>query len=103
LGVYADVNGKPGALLLDAGEVIVTNGWVSISGLNLPVTKNTYYWLAFTMQSQNGVTYIISPTARSHYYIWAKYGALQAKYNPGYYALANSIQYVMRATVVLSN
>gem|GEM_PF-3980545 len=35
LGVYADKSGKPGALLLDAGEVTVTNSWVSISGLNL--------------------------------------------------------------------
>jgi hypothetical protein len=31
LGVYADINGRPGDLLLDAGEVRIVNGWVSIS------------------------------------------------------------------------
>ncbi|MDZ7260693.1 MAG: cadherin-like domain-containing protein [candidate division KSB1 bacterium] len=43
LGVYADSNGTPGALLLDAGEVAVANAWVAVSGLNLPVTPGTYY------------------------------------------------------------
>jgi hypothetical protein len=42
LGVYSDNNGQPGNLLMDAGEVNVANGWVTISGLNLTVTQNSY-------------------------------------------------------------
>jgi hypothetical protein len=47
LGVYADAGGVPGALLIDAGQKAVANGWVSISNLSLPVTPNTWYWLGY--------------------------------------------------------
>ena len=97
LGVYADNNGVPGSRLIDAGEVTVSNGWVSISSLNLPVTQNNYYWLAFNMQSTNGVTYQSGQPSRSHYRVSSTYGTLPSTFpsRPSY----NSNQYVMRATV----
>jgi hypothetical protein len=97
LGVYADSSGTPGSLLLDAGEVTVSNGWVSISSLNLPVTQNTYYWLAFNMQSTNGVTYKNGQPSRSHCRVSSTYGTLPSTFpsRPSY----NSNQYVMQAMV----
>ena len=102
LGVYADNNGKPGALLLNAGEVTVTNGWVSISGLNLAVKQNTYYWLAFSMQRGNGVVYLTGQARNSHYWISWKYGSLPSRFNSRG-AGSNNAPYVMRATVVLAS
>ena len=81
LGVYADNGGVPGSLLLDAGEVTVANGWVSISGLSLPVTQNTYYWLAFNLQSANGVRYQSGQPAGSHYWGKYTYGAVPEPYS----------------------
>jgi VCBS repeat-containing protein len=95
LGIYADNNGVPGSLLLDAGEVTVTNGWVSIDGLSLSVTQNTYYWLAFGLQRDNVVKIQAGP-AESHYWINRAYGALPGSYSGTNY---NAGQYVMRATV----
>jgi hypothetical protein len=99
LGVYADNNGLPGSLLLDAGEATVANGWVSISLLNLPVTGNTYYWLVFSMDSPNAARYMTGQPSRSHYWISLNYGALPSTINLNY-AGYNSSPYVMRATVV---
>ena len=87
--------------VLDAGEVAVANGWVSIEGLSLPVTEGSYYWLAFNLQGQNVVSYQNGQPSRSHY--WLKntsYGALPGQFNvsrAGY----NNNAYVMRATVDL--
>lgn len=97
LGVYADNAGVPGALVLDAGQVAVANGWVSISGLNLPVTLNTYYWLSFNLQSPNGVTYQTGQAAQSHRWAPSAFGPLPATY-PGTSA-SSANQFVMRATV----
>jgi RHS repeat-associated protein len=57
LGVYADNNGAVGSRLLDAGAIACGTGWVTISGLSLAVTQNTYYWLAFTMSGTNTLEY----------------------------------------------
>jgi hypothetical protein len=102
-GVYSDNNGKPANRLLDAGETSVNNGWVVISGLNLPVTANTYYWLAFNLQSTNTVSFLCSSantTKAAHYWTnGVNYGALPATFN-----IANSNNnlgpYIMRATVI---
>ena len=99
LGVYADSSGSPGSLLLDAGEVTVANGWVSISGLSLSVTQNTYYWLAFILQNPNGVRYQTGQPVNSHYFVARpSYGALPSTF-PLAGSGANINQYVMRATV----
>jgi len=99
MAVYSDNNGKPGTLLLDAGQVTITNGWVSISGLNLPVTANTYYWMVFNLNGQNGVrTQSGSPQNSLAYRFTGSFGAFPGSFpNPdGYY----NVDYVMRATVI---
>lgn len=46
LGIYADSNGKPGALIVDAGEVTFdTTGQKTIT-ISQALSANTYYWLA---------------------------------------------------------
>lgn len=101
MGVYEDNNGIPGRLLLDAGETSVNNGWVSISNLNLLVTGNKYYWLAFNLQTTNTVRYQSSQPANSHYRVNGfSYGALASTFPSG--SLINNNQYVMRATVAVT-
>jgi hypothetical protein len=79
LGVYADNNGVPGALLLDADEVTVTNGWVGKSGLSLAVTQGTYYWLVYNIQSVNTIRYQSGQAANSNRWIALMYGAFPAQ------------------------
>jgi hypothetical protein len=99
LGVYYDNNGSPGSLLLDAGEVNAANGWVSISNLNLAVTANTYYWLAFLPQYGNNIQYQSSgQPANSHTYSAQSYGPLPGVFTSGSF---NSTPCVMRATVTV--
>ncbi|OGO22275.1 MAG: hypothetical protein A2144_14915 [Chloroflexi bacterium RBG_16_50_9] len=100
LGVYADNNGKPSNLLLDAGEVAVKNGWVSINGSNLPVTQNTFYWLGFNLQKTNIVRCQSGQPARSHYWLSTAYGALPAQFNLARAGGSNNSEFVMRATVI---
>ncbi|MDD5701603.1 MAG: hypothetical protein PHU23_06075 [Dehalococcoidales bacterium] len=98
LGVYADNNGKPGNLLLDAGEVNVDNGWVSVSKLKLPVANGQYYWLTYNLQSQNVIRGQSGQPSSSHYRVNGHtYGALPSSFPSG--ALVNNSQYVIRATV----
>ena len=99
LGIYADANGMPGALLLDAGEVVVSNGWISASSLSLPVTGGTSYWLAYDLQNRNTISYKGGRPAGSHYWRSAAYGPLPVQFSPSG-AGSNNNQYVMRATVV---
>ena len=96
MAVYADDNGAPGALLLDAGEANVTTGWVSISGLNLPVTGNTYYWLVFTMSSSNQVKAAPS-SGNTHRWVNTGYGAFPSNF-PSSDGVTQGYL-VMRATV----
>jgi hypothetical protein len=99
LGVYADNNGQPGSLILDAGETAVTRGWVSISNLNLPVTSGSYYWLAFNLQNDNSISYQSGQPTNSHYRINGQaYGSLPANFSSS--TLTNTNQYVMQATVI---
>src|SRR3989304_1320794 len=81
LGVYADNSGAPGSLLLDAGAVAVANGWVSISGLNLPVTQGPNYWLAFNLQNTNGVKYQSGQASNSHYWVSSTFGPLPSLFS----------------------
>jgi len=99
-GVYADNNGKPGNCLLDAGETSVANGWTSISNLSLPVTANTYYWLACDMQSGNTARYQNGQAADSHYWTNYGYGLMPGTF-PTSGLSTNNSPYVMRATVII--
>ncbi|MBN2255472.1 MAG: tandem-95 repeat protein, partial [Deltaproteobacteria bacterium] len=101
LGVYADVNGVPGGLVLDAGEAVVADSWVSAIGLNFPVVGGEYYWLAFNLQDENAVVYQSGQLLDSHYWAYVSYGELPDQFNLSGSG-ANNNQYVMRATVVPS-
>jgi hypothetical protein len=102
MGVYSDSNGKPGVCLLDAGETNVTNGWISISGLSLPVSAGTYYWLAYNLQNRNTVQYQSGQPSHSHYWSNASYGVLPADFQVAA-SNSNNRQYVMRATVAIDS
>jgi VCBS repeat-containing protein len=96
MAVYADDNGAPGALLVDAGEVTVSNGWVSISGLSAPVTGNTYYWLVFNMSYANQLKAQPS-SGNTHRWVNIGYGAFPATF-PSSDGVSTGY-FVMRATV----
>lgn len=98
LGVYADSSGTPAGLLLDAGAVAKADGWVAISGLNLEVDADAYYWLAFIHDATNGTRQQTGQAANSHIYRAVTYGALPTPF-PTSGATYNNTQYVMRATV----
>jgi hypothetical protein len=98
LGVYSDNNGAPGNLLLDAGSTPLSNGWVGISGLNLPVAKGAYYWLAFLNQNPTGISYQSGMSAGSHIDYGYTYGALPASFGASDQDVDNE-PYVLRATV----
>lgn len=54
LGVYADNAGAPAALLGQTGVTAMADGWVEVTGLNIPVTNNAYYWIAVHESDFNG-------------------------------------------------
>jgi hypothetical protein len=98
MGVYADNNGRPGTLLMDAGEATVANGWVSIDNLKLPVVNGQYYWLTYNLQSTNGIAYHGSYSSGCHYRVnGCSYGPLPATFPGG--AQVNSNAYTLCATV----
>ena len=96
LGVYADSGGTPGALL-GSGQTSAGPDWVSVNGLNIAVTLNTYYWLAFDMSANNAVEYQGRQAAGSHAWANAAYGPLPSSFPA--IRFTNSDQDVMRATV----
>ncbi|MDP2730352.1 MAG: hypothetical protein Q8O55_07710, partial [Dehalococcoidales bacterium] len=97
LGVYADNNGVPGELLLDAGEVSMKDGWTGISGLSLPVTAGEYYWLAYLPEKRVGVVYQSTgmPDGSHNCYAY-RYGPLP---DTPQVKSVNNTPFVMRATV----
>ena len=76
----------------------MSNGWVAISGLNLAVTQNSYYWLGFNLQSANTVRLQGGQAANTHYYASSTYGALPSTYPTS--RDTNDDWFVMRATVM---
>jgi hypothetical protein len=50
--IYTDNNGVPDNLLGQSAErEITTSGWYDFTGFNVPVSANTYYWLAFQINN----------------------------------------------------
>lgn len=103
LGVYSDNNGAPGNLLLDSGgNMTPKNGWLSISGLSLPVVANAYYWLTFfnsadaTIMSQNPSPVMMGVYPSSNYST-----GLPTVFPGG--RTSYNWQFVMRATVAVSS
>jgi hypothetical protein len=78
LGVYSDNAGLPGALLVDAGQFVVAAGWVTATGLSIPVVADAWYWLAFIGDDIMGVDIKnIDPGLASYHQFKAlAYGAL---------------------------
>ena len=100
LGVYADSDGVPGTLLIDAGEAVLTDGWVGISGMNMPVTAGTYYWLAYLPSSTVVIAYQTqSSAADSHRDYAHDFGPLPDSFGTGE---VNSSPFVMRAHVTVA-
>lgn len=97
MGVYADSSGKPGRLLLDAGETPIntSNGWIEIKNLNLPVSKGQSYWLAFNLKQAYFVAYMTGQAANSHVWGASAYGPLPAVFPRISYT--NNSQYLMQA------
>jgi peptidoglycan/xylan/chitin deacetylase (PgdA/CDA1 family) len=103
LGVYADDGGRPGELLLDAGEVQVVNGWVVKSGLNLGVTLNADYWLAFNMEAPNEVKFQTGQAEMTNYWARLAYGeAFPEQFEQVEVGYNNDI-FVIRGTVALES
>jgi hypothetical protein len=83
---------------VDAGETGVQDGWVSITGLNLPIEQGAYYWLSFKLEVPNGVCYQSDQPADSHYWVNPyEYGAMPGQFPSG--SLTDNNQYVLRVTV----
>ncbi len=100
LGVYADDNGMPGDLLLDAGTVAVADGWVGIDGLSLSVSDNTYYWLGYVLEDGNGVVSVTGPGENTKRSVGYTYGPFPAQYPAG--SAGDNTQDVLRATVSIN-
>jgi hypothetical protein len=98
LGIYQDNGGKPGSMILDAGEATIANGWISISGLKLGVTSNSYYWLVFDLQYSNDIRYQTGRPSNSYYYMYSTYGKLPSSFSVNR-TMVGSYQFIMRATV----
>jgi hypothetical protein len=92
LGVY---NGSWN-LLLDAGTVVLANGWNVISGLSLPVYLNQWYWLAYVMSGANTLRYT-TYLSQTQLYRSFTYGPLPNPFDgsPSW----GADQFVMRAYV----
>ncbi|MBI2855078.1 MAG: hypothetical protein HYX87_09210 [Chloroflexi bacterium] len=100
MGVYA---ATPVTLMQDLGYAPVVNGWVSIEGLNIPVTAGTYYYLAFNLQNPNRIRFRTKQEPNSQYSAPYPYDAPlvisdQSSDMPKNGVLSSG-PYVMRATV----
>jgi hypothetical protein len=101
MGVWADSSGAPGALLLDAGAIVVESrydGWATVSGLTLAVTLNTYYWIGWN--ANFGILTRDNSTVQNRDYRALAYGALSDPYGTPDEAGANGV--CMRAGVEAS-
>ncbi|MDD4986732.1 MAG: hypothetical protein PHQ43_13345, partial [Dehalococcoidales bacterium] len=101
LGVYQDVNGRPGQLLLDAGERPVITGWNAIGNLSLPVLIGTYYWLAYVQSAANVIRYQSGSPVDSRMYAYSSYGPMPAQFPSAWIGSTN--QYVIRAYVLVES
>jgi hypothetical protein len=77
MGVYSDSSGEPGSIL-SANNIVVdiADGWTEVSGLSIPVTSGTYYWLVFMVSARS--TYVGYGTSGTGFYKTYTYGNLPA-------------------------
>jgi hypothetical protein len=83
MGVYADNNGAPDYLLLDAGTVACATAWTGISSLTLPVTQGSYYWLSHVMSATNTESILVTGETDAKYYVSQTYGSLPSTFPGG--------------------
>ncbi len=55
VAIYSDSSGEPNALLNSTGSVAVAIGWNTISFPSTTITKDTYYWLSFNLDTLGAV------------------------------------------------
>ena len=91
--IYSDSSGAPGSLLGQSAEQeIASSGWHEFTGFNVPVSQNTYYWLAFQISTSNLAYNYDTGVANQHAYIAYTYGSFPSTFgSPSYTAEAQSI------------
>lgn len=92
--IYTDSNGAPGNLLGQSAEKeITTTGWHEFTGFNVPVSANTYYWLAFQINDNNLKWRYDGGATNQHAYRSYTYGPFPSSFGTptGYSDWAQSI------------
>ena len=91
--IYSDSSGAPGSLLGESAEQeVASDGWHEFSGIDVSVSQNTYYWLAFQISTSNLAYHYDTGAANQHAYIAYTYGSFPSTFgSPSYAAEAQSI------------
>jgi len=100
IGMYEDDNGKPGTLLVDAGETPVVSGWTKKDGLSVAVTKGDYYWFAYNISALNTVRYQTNRPPDSNRFVEYDYNNGLPTMFPG--SSEDNRQVVMKGTVEIN-
>lgn len=94
----------PCILFQDLGYATVSNGWVAISGLNIPVAADTYYYLAFDLENPNGIRAQKHTEFGSYSASWPydadPFGRPNSALDMPPGGSGSSVQYVIKATIV---
>jgi hypothetical protein len=93
----------PCIILQDLGYATVVDGWVTISGLDIPVTAGSYYHLAFDLQSPTAVKAVKKTADGSYSALWPydaePFGRPGSALDMPPGGQTSSVQYVIRAAV----
>jgi len=96
LAIYSDVYPTPGTKLWEGTTQTSAEGWQGEDTTAIPLTANTYYWLAFNLSTTQKLNYLSGQPASSH--AW-KTGQTFANAFPtswGSSSGANTNQYTLR-------
>ena len=96
-------NATPCTILQDLGCAAVVDGWVTISGLDIPVLGGAYYYLAFDLESPNTIKAVKKTEDGSYSALWPydaePFGRPGSALDMPPGGQTSSVQYVMRAAV----
>ena len=100
VAIYSDNSGAPGSLLGEStAQETASDGWHVFTGFNVPVSENTYYWLAFQISTSNLNYHYDTGLANQHAYRSFAYGSFPSSFgSPSYTAEAQSIYLTSSAT-----
>ena len=100
VAIYSDNTGAPGSLLGEStAQEAVSDGWHVFTGFNIPVSENTYYWLAFQISTSNLNYHYDTGLTNQHAYRSYVYGSFPSSFgSPSYAAEAQSIYLTSSAT-----